>query len=336
MRADQSVSSPVDLVGVASSPGYCVQPLRGGGTAGRTLRPVREGGMSVAPPPVGGLESGDLGSLPSVGSALDSEELLLLPGEELPAGRQAEVVEQGGDAPWMQIPTGAYGGAAVEQDRSKRSSASAGFRSREYDSVGSLDGLGDFVNGGSLDSGGLQQILGFDYQRVAAGGGGAAGGGRSMLAYQAPQIAGPSSGSVGGASPRSMPSVGSMSGINSGDMSTLFSGSDGPGLPTPVSRRQGVLDARPPGGSSDEEDEVRGDFESLNLGADLADLKPPAVGSSGSAVDADDDDKPHRCTVPGCGYAAKGSGHLKRHMRTHTGEKPFKVPSTMTTCDDPS
>eukprot|EP01043_Picozoa_sp_COSAG02_P056584 COSAG02_NODE_6728_length_3398_cov_1.715975_1_plen_48_part_00 len=40
--------------------------------------------MSVAPPPVVGGGSGELGSLQSVGSALDSDDLMMLPGEESP------------------------------------------------------------------------------------------------------------------------------------------------------------------------------------------------------------------------------------------------------------
>ena len=34
--------------------------------------------------------------------------------------------------------------------------------------------------------------------------------------------------------------------------------------------------------------------------------------------------KPHKCPYEGCGYSAPGTGHLHRHLRSHTGEKPFK------------
>eukprot|EP01047_Picozoa_sp_COSAG01_P087924 COSAG01_NODE_20448_length_952_cov_2.152403_1_plen_64_part_00 len=32
----------------------------------------------------------------------------------------------------------------------------------------------------------------------------------------------------------------------------------------------------------------------------------------------------YHCTWAGCQYACATRGHLVRHMRTHTGEKPYK------------
>jgi uncharacterized Zn-finger protein len=33
--------------------------------------------------------------------------------------------------------------------------------------------------------------------------------------------------------------------------------------------------------------------------------------------------RPNACTKPGCGYVGRNDWHLTRHMRTHTGERPY-------------
>ena len=34
-------------------------------------------------------------------------------------------------------------------------------------------------------------------------------------------------------------------------------------------------------------------------------------------------ERPYACKEPGCGYAATQSGNLKKHMRMHTDERPY-------------
>ena len=42
--------------------------------------------------------------------------------------------------------------------------------------------------------------------------------------------------------------------------------------------------------------------------------------------------KIHLCPYEGCNYTASGTGHLYRHMRVHTGEKPFQVRDSLLDC----
>ncbi|XP_077443494.1 zinc finger protein 513a isoform X2 [Stigmatopora argus] len=50
----------------------------------------------------------------------------------------------------------------------------------------------------------------------------------------------------------------------------------------------------------------------------------PAFGGPGGGDDDDDKNKLHSCHL--CGFSSRYTNHVKRHMKTHNGEKPFNCP----------
>eukprot|EP01043_Picozoa_sp_COSAG02_P021765 COSAG02_NODE_1114_length_14502_cov_140.830035_13_plen_843_part_00 len=69
---------------------------------------------------------------------------------------------------------------------------------------------------------------------------------------------------------------------------------------------------------------AEGAMKSLDADTDTAEELPVAVG--GRQVSRRESKRPdarHHCPFPGCTYASVGTGHLFRHFKIHTREKPF-------------
>jgi hypothetical protein len=74
--------------------------------------------------------------------------------------------------------------------------------------------------------------------------------------------------------------------------------------------------------------EAKGAMNSLDADADTAEegvagLVVAAGGRRASRRESDRPDARHHCPFPGCTYASVGTGHLFRHFKIHTREKPF-------------